>query len=138
MPTLTRFFVKTSLVYLVAALLVGFLLAAPSALPLPAAVTVLAPTYFHLLMVGWMAQLIFGIVYWMFPKYTRERPHGNETLAWAVYVLLNAGLLLRVVGEPLHTLVGGYTGWLLAFSAFLQWLAGLGFVANTWPRVKER
>lgn len=138
MPTLTRFFVKTSLVYLVAALLVGFLLAAPSAFSLPAAVTVLAPTYFHLLMVGWMAQLIFGIVYWMFPKYTKERPHGNETLAWAVYVLLNAGLLLRVFGEPLHTLVGGYTGWLLALSAFLQWLAGLGFVANTWPRVKER
>ncbi len=138
MPTLTRFFVKTSLVYLVAALLVGFLLAAPSAFPLPAAVTLLAPTYFHLLMVGWMAQLIFGIVYWMFPKDTKEQPRGNETLAWAVYVLLNAGLLLRVFGEPLHALVGGYAGWLLALSAFLQWLAGLGFVANTWPRVKER
>jgi hypothetical protein len=28
--------------------------------------------------------------------------------------------------------------WLLAASALLQWLAGVGFVANTWGRVKER
>ncbi len=138
MPPLTRFFVKTSLVYLVAALLVGLLLAAPAVLPVPAAVAVLAPTYFHLLMVGWIAQLIFGIVYWMFPKYTKEQPHRSERLAWAVYVLLNVGLLLRVVGEPLLAWVGGAAGWLLVLSALLQWLAGMGFVVNTWPRVKER
>ena len=38
MPTLTRWFVKSSLVYFVAALIVAIALAAQSALPLPPAV----------------------------------------------------------------------------------------------------
>jgi cbb3-type cytochrome oxidase subunit 1 len=138
MPVLTRLFARTSLVYLVAALVTGLLLALRNVIDLPPLVDALAPVYFHLLMLGWIAQLIFGIVYWMFPKYSRERPHGNERLAWAVYWLLNAGLLLRVAAEPLTTLFGGVWGWALVASALLQWLAGMAFVINTWGRVKER
>jgi hypothetical protein len=68
-----------------------------------------------------------------------EKPRGNESLAWAIFWLLNAGLILRAVGEPLNTLRpdSGW-GWILAISALLQWVAGSGFVINTWQRVKER
>jgi hypothetical protein len=41
-----------------------------------------------------------GIVFWMFPKWSRERPRGSEGLAVVTYALLNLGLLLRVIGEP--------------------------------------
>jgi hypothetical protein len=92
---------------------------------LPAAVGALQPVYFHLLMVGWISQLIFGVVFWMFPKYSAERPRGSEGLGWATYGLLNMGLLLRAVGEPLVAVQpNGGTGWLLAASAVLQLLAG--------------
>ena len=51
-------------------------------------------------------------------------------LAWASYILLNLGLLLRVVGEPLtSTYPETGTGWLLVVSALLQWLAAILFVA---------
>lgn len=126
------------MIYLFAALLAGLLLALRGLSVLPPVINGLTPVYFHLLMLGWVAQLIFGIVYWMFPKYSREQPRGNETLAWAVYLLLNLGLVLRVVAEPLNAQYGGAWGWLLVVSAILQWLAGMGFVANTWQRVKER
>ena len=139
MPAVTRWFIKTSLVCFVAALLVGIALMAQAGLSLPAPVASLGPVYFHLFMVGWITQLIFGVVYWMFPKYSREKPRRSERLAWATFWLLNAGLLLRVVGEPLQAArpEAGW-GWLLAVSAVLQWLAGLGFVSNTWARVKEK
>jgi len=75
----------------------------------------------------------------MFPKQSSDRPRGSETLGWATYGLLNAGLLLRAIGEPLAALQpSGAAGWLLAASALLQLLAGWAFVANTWGRVKER
>jgi hypothetical protein len=136
MPTLTRWYIKSSLVYLVAALLVGALLASRVFWPLPAFIRGTGPVYFHLFMVGWVTQLIFGVVYWLFPKYSKERPRGSETLGWAIYGLLNAGLLLRVVSEPLNSMQpAAVWGWLLVVSAGLQWLAGMGFVANTWPRV---
>ena len=139
MPPLTRWHIKTALVYFVAALLAGIMLALRAVLELPAVIGVLSPVYFHLLMVGWVTQLIFGVAHWMFPKFSPKQPRGNERLGWATYWLLNAGLLLRVLGEPLLTLQAStFFGWLVAFSAVLQWLAGLGFVANVWGRVKEK
>lgn len=139
MPPLTRWFIKSSLVFLVAALLVGLAIAARPVLPMPAVTGALGPVYFHLFLVGWITQLIFGVVFWMFPKYSMEKPRGNEALGWAVFVLINLGLALRAVFEPLNTLnpAAGY-GWAVALSAVLQWLAGIGFVLNTWGRVKEK
>jgi cbb3-type cytochrome oxidase subunit 1 len=137
MPPLTRWFLKTALVYLVAALLAGALISARNVWVLPPLVTAFTPVYFHLFMVGWVTQLIFGVVFWMFPKYSKEKPRGSETLGWATYLLLNSGLLLRVTAEPLNALQpGAVWGWLLVVSAGLQWLAGLSFVANTWGRVQ--
>ncbi len=139
MPPVTRWFVKTSLVYLIAALLTGVILAAGALGADWPLLTGLTPVYFHLFMVGWVLQMIIGIVFWLFPKYSKERPRGYEWLAWATYVLLNTGLLLRVAGEPLLAQYpGSRWGWLLAASALLQWLAGVCFVVNTWPRVRGR
>lgn len=139
MPPLTRIYIKTSLVFFVAALLAGLALAVPSLLHLPLVINSLNPLYFHLFMVGWVTELIFGVVYWMFPKYTLENPHRSEGMAWATYWLLNIGLILRVIGEPLQVQQPSVAaGWLLALSAILQWLAGLAFVFNTWGRVKEK
>ncbi len=139
MPLLSRTFIKAALIYFLAALVMGVMLAARSLVSLPAAIGGLSPVYFHLFMVGWVTQLIFGIAYWMFPKYSRERPRGSESLAWAVFFLLNGGLLLRALSEPMNALhPQTMWGWLLALSAVLQWLAGLAFVVNTWGRVKEK
>lgn len=139
MPPLTRLFIKGSLLYFVLSLLLAVLLAARAPLNLAIPERAISPVYFHLFLVGWVAQLIFGIVYWMFPKYSKEQPRGNEKLAWSVFWLLNAGLLLRMIGEPGQVLLtGAVWGWLLAASAVLQWLAGMIFVLNTWGRVKER
>jgi hypothetical protein len=139
MPRLTRWLLRTALIWFVLALLAGLLLAARAVAPLPAAINTLSPVYIHLLVVGWLTQLIFGVVFWMFPKQSAARPRGSERLGWAAYGLLNAGLLLRVVGEPWQALAAGpLPGAALAVSAVAQWLAGLAFVVNTWPRVKER
>jgi hypothetical protein len=139
MPTLTRWFIKSALLYLVAALLLGVLLVFRPLLNLLPVIGLLSPAYFHLFMVGWVTQMIFGVIYWMFPIITRARPRGNEQLGWATYVMLNAGLLLRVIGEPLAVVrAGSGVGWLLVISATLQWLAAVLFVVNAWPRVKER
>lgn len=139
MPTLARWYIKTALVYLVAALLLGVVSMSRGLLDLPPFIAAMGPVYTHLLVVGWLTQLIFGVVYWMFPKYSRDNPRRSERLAWFIYGLLNAGLVLRAVGEPLATTQPSpVAGWMLALSALLQMAAGWFFVANTWGRVKER
>lgn len=139
MPLITRYFIKTSLLFFVAALLCGLLLALRPFVELPAAIAGLTPVYFHLFMVGWVTQIIIGVAYWMFPKFTKEKPRGSEPLAWSTYAFLNVGLLLRTIAEPAIMVQGlPIWGWLLALSAFLQWLGGVAFVVNTWSRVKVR
>jgi hypothetical protein len=139
MPKLTRWMLKTSLVYLVLALGTAGALAAARSGWLPTSLNALSPVYFHLFLVGWVTQLIFGVVFWMFPKYSPDKPRGSEVLGWWTYILLNTGLLLRCLGEPLLSWgPAAFWGWIVALSALLQWAGGMCFVFNTWGRVKEK
>jgi heme/copper-type cytochrome/quinol oxidase subunit 1 len=139
MPRLTRVFIKAGLLYFLGALVMGVLMAAPDLLGLSPTVLALRPVYFHLFMVGWVTQLIIGVALWMFPKYSRELPRGHEPLGWLSFWMLNVGLLLRAVGEPALVWQREVDlGWLLALSALLQLAGGWAFIANIWPRVKER
>jgi hypothetical protein len=141
MPPLTRWFIKTALIYFVLALITGLLLASQKVWNFFLPSAGLFPVYFHLLAEGWITLLIIGVVFWMFPKYSRELPRGSEKLGWTSYILLNAGLLLRAISEPASSIVnapGTMWGILLIIAALLQWAGGMAFVANTWGRVKEK
>ncbi len=136
MPTVTRWFIRAGLFYLIASFLLAFAMVWPGFAALPW-LRAAWPTYLHMLVVGWLTQLIFGVAYWLFPRYSAAAPRGSERLGWASLVLLNLGLLLRIAGEPLAVL-GARTAPLLVASAAVQLLGGWAFVANTWPRVRER
>lgn len=139
MPLLTRWFLKSALVYLVTSLLVGVALAAQEALGLPSAIAALMPVYFHLFMVGFVAQMIFGVAFWMFPRSSKDAPRASERLALVTYVSLNAGLIGRTVAEPTLALwPGAVWAAILILAAALQWIGALAFAVNTWARVKER
>lgn len=135
MPPLTRWFLKAALIYLILALCAGVLLVLPDTTPMAG----LFPVYFHLLTFGWLTQLIFGVALWMFPKYSPSQPRGNEWLGWATFMFLNAGLILRMIFEPLQaTSVSSLNAGMLVLAAVFQWLAGLAFVTNTWKRVRVK
>lgn len=132
MPPLSRWYIKLAMLYLIAALVVGMLQAW---FDLP----YLGPAYVHMLVVGWITQMIFGVAYWMFPKFSPAAPRGDDAIAVATFILLNIGLLLRIVVEPIRAWrPDALPGWLLAVAGLAQALAAVGFALNTWPRVKVR
>lgn len=139
MPRLTRIYIKTGLLYFLAALAMGVVLAGPQTWGLPTSLYALRPVYFHLFMVGWITQLIIGVALWMFPKFSKEMPRGSEPLGWLGFWTLNLGLLLRVVVEPMQIWQPqlAWGPWFAA-SALLQLIGGWAFISNIWPRVKER
>ncbi|MCC7119067.1 MAG: hypothetical protein IT310_11120 [Anaerolineales bacterium] len=132
MPLLTRTLIKTGMICLILALILGIALAL-------GATNGLFPAYIHLLVFGWITQLIFGVVFWMFPKYSLEQPRGSEALGWWMYALLNSGLLMRAALEPIQaTRPNAFSGWALVLSAALQFASGVLFVINSWKRVREK
>lgn len=139
MPPLSRWYIKAAMIYFIAALLLGALQGLQGSLHPHPVVAASGPAYVHLLVVGWITQMIFGVAYWMFPKYAPDAPRGSNTVAVATFVLLNLGLLLRVVFEPVRAWrPDALPGWPLVAAAVAQWLASVGFAANTWPRIKEK
>ena len=139
MPTLTRWFLKTAMLYFLVGFGLGGVLLIALGWKHQPIFGVLQPVYWHLLVVGWLMQCIFGVAYWMFPPFSKDQPQRSETLGWFTYGALNLGLLLRAIVEPWHSLQPqAGVGWLLVPSAVLQVAAGWVFVVNTWGRVRGR
>jgi len=141
MPPLSRWFVKAALLHFALAVsLLGWL--QTSFGPAGALAAGLRLAALHLLVVGWVSQLIVGVAHWMFPPLPRDRRHrrGHPLPPTLAFGLLNAGLLLRLVAEPAlrSGAARGPWPWLLASSAAAQWLAVLLLVVHLWPRVRGR
>lgn len=96
------------------------------------------PVFWHLLMVGWITQIIMGVSYWMFPKISRDNPHGPKWVGWTCYGMLNVGLLLRAFSEPWVGAASSVKTAGMAGSALLQWLAGILYIGLIWIRIRGR
>jgi hypothetical protein len=76
----------------------------------------------------------------MFPRFLKEdnaRPRGSDALAWAVYLCLNAGLVLRLAAEPFYRMTGrSWLAALVALSGALQAAAAVGFGLLIWARIR--
>lgn len=134
MPRIARVFIKTGLIYFLASLLLG-LAAEFNWLQFPGMV----PLFWHLLMVGWITQIIFSVSMWMFPGRTREEGFKAQLWGWLTYIFLNVGLLLRVIAEPATYVVGGSL-WsvLIVISAVSQVVAALTYIIELWPRIQSK
>lgn len=135
MPKIARYFLKAGLLYFVAAMGILAWMSWPESNQPPG----LRPVFYHLLMVGWVTQVIFGVSLWMFPRFTKEKPRGYDVLSWFAFCTINAGLLLRMAFEPLvYQQRGSFIGAVLVLSAALQWAGGLSYTVNIWSRVRGK
>ena len=139
MPTLTRTMIKTAMLYALAGTLLSALWLCTVVLPLHPMLRFIQPTALHLIVVGWLTQLIFGIAIWMFPPWSKAQPRGPSASGWLCYGLLNSGLVLRLIAEPLNSYwPAPLLGWLLVASALLQVAAIWLFVGLVWTRVRGK
>ncbi len=136
MPRPARWLIKTALLYLVVALGIGLVRAGQTAGLVPGTATILWLPQLHLLTVGWLTQLIFGVAFWLFPS-PAPSTQPSPRLVWGAYGVLNAGLLLRLGSEPAF-FPDPVRKWGLVASAALQWSASLLLVAHFWGRVRSK
>ena len=137
MPLITRTMIKMAMVYALAGSLLSALWLVEIVWPIHPILRLIQPTALHLIVMGWLTQLIFGIALWMFPPWSRQHPRGPSLPSWLCFGLLNGGLLLRLIAEPLNAVAPTpFLGWLLVISAVLQVIAIMLFVGLTWSRVR--
>lgn len=142
MRKVTRWMVVSAFLHLLGAIWLYVAVSIPSLPEQFAYLRFATPALFHWLVMGWATQMIIGVAYWMFPRppVVRNIPaHFWDVMAWSVFVLLNMGVVLRVIAEPML----GYTRapiWqvLTVMSAVFQALAVVLAVNLLWVRVVER
>lgn len=139
MPKLTRWMLRSSMIMLVGSLALALLLSSSRWISSISWAPAVRPVFLHLFTVGWVLQMILGVSFWMFPILGREKPRGNEWIAWTSFALINIGLIIRALAEPLEAIYHSSAyGWLLVASALAQWIGSTTFVLVLWPRVRAR
>ncbi len=128
MPRLSVWFVRASLLYLLAGITLGALMLADKGIPFYPAIIAFLPIHIEFLLVGWLIQLAFGVAFWILPRYGTGAPRGNEKLVWAAFVLINAGVLI----SPLQL----WFAPALIAARVLEVAAVLLYILGSWGRVK--
>jgi hypothetical protein len=136
MPPITRWFIKTGIFWFI----IGMILAFLAELPILSTGALLLPVYWHMLVVGWITQIIIGVSIWMFPRKKRDRMKEQSKITVASFVLLNAGLVIRFLSEPFIPLLHG--DFLISVSvigsSLLQVLGILLYIIEIWPRLQPK
>lgn len=139
MPVITRWTIRTAMLYLLLGLLGWLVYTYDQVATLAGNWSALRPVSIHFITVGWLTQLIFAVMYWMFPIISRENPYGEKWIAWLGFWGLNLGLWLRAFFEiGLTQGLSPDAGWGLIGSGFIQWGGVTAWIIVTWGRVKER
>lgn len=136
MPKITRWFIKAGILYFI----LGVLLAIVAELPAINTGAFLLPVYWHMLVIGWITQVIMGVSIWMFPRKHRNKKKRETVLSWLAFWLLNSGLVLRFLSEPFIPLDQNSFAVtsLVLISSVLQVLGIVFYVAEIWPRLQSR
>jgi MFS family permease len=128
-PRASRWYIRASLIHLLAGFTVGALLMMNRVLPSSPALWRLLPLHIELLLVGWVVQLTMGVAFWILPRFAGAR--GRAAPVWLALPLLNLGVALAALAPAL-----ALPPWTRAIGRVLQVAAVVAFAANAWRRVK--
>lgn len=138
MPIESRLFVKTALVALVVAFVWGAWIALGESLGRPAD-PVWAIEHAHVAFVGWLVNMVIGFAIWLLPLDRKSFPETQgRYVRWmplTIYVLLNGGLVARVLSEP-SAPFSAVARAFLGISALAQLGAILLFAVLAWARTR--
>src|SRR5690625_2890489 len=136
MPRITRLFIKSGMIYFLA----GILLALIAELPDVSTGALLLPAYWHMIVIGWITQVIMGVSIWMFPRKKRGKRKEETFAANAAFWCLNIGLVLRSF-EVTYLAFYSTSSCIPLVSVLSSALlaASIGFCSAVfWPRVRPR
>ncbi len=136
MTPLVRLYIKTSFAFLLLGLILGGYITVEVNLLGRAVAWPVITAHVHLVLVGFMLMLVFGVATWMFPRPARDGGRYRPGLAWLVYWLLTGSTLVRVLGELAAAAAGTRGSSLAALGGLGQLASAIVFVANMWTRVR--
>jgi cbb3-type cytochrome oxidase subunit 1 len=128
MDWFVKAFMKASLAWLALGVTLGVAMAARPAW------IVYRPAHLHMLVLGFVTKMIFGVAYHVVPRFSGHQLHGRRMAGWHWWIS-NAGLLLMTVGFLLRPHLGSRATLLLATGGALAALGAYLFAWLIWRTI---
>jgi cbb3-type cytochrome oxidase subunit 1 len=93
--------------------------------------TVYKPAHMHMVMLGFVTMMIYGVAYHVIPRFTGAPLHSRRAAEWHWWVS-NAGLALMVIGFALRASAAPVTTPLLAVGGSLSAVGAYVFAYLLW------
>lgn len=93
--------IRLSFVYLLLGMVMGALMLIHKAYVIHPAVWMMLPVHIEVTIFGWIIQLTLGTAYWMLPRFLEGSARGDSSLAYAMIVSLNLGIVFVIADSLL-------------------------------------
>jgi heme/copper-type cytochrome/quinol oxidase subunit 1 len=137
MFTTVRYFIKTSIAFLLVGILTGLHMSFARYISHNVYTEELVSAHTHIILVGSVMMMIMGVALWFFPRPEKEDKRYNPGLILTVYWLMTIATALRFISQV--TVSYTYIIWintLIPFFSFLQVAAMILFFYSIWGRIR--
>ena len=138
MFTTVRYFVKTSIIFLITGIFTGLYMSFSTNVFNSGYPGELISAHTHIILVGAVMMMIMGVALWFFPRASKEDKKYNPDLIWNVYILITSATALRFVTEVISAFTGSQSfRYLISIFSLLQVAAMLLFFYSIWGRIRS-
>ena len=138
MFTTVRYFIKTSLAFLILGILAGLYMSFSKYIYQTGYSQELISAHTHLILVGSVMMMIMGVALWFFPRPEKDDKKYNPDLILITYWLMTIATALRFVSQVTASFY--YISWvntaIVIFSS-LQVIAMILFFYSMWGRIRS-
>jgi heme/copper-type cytochrome/quinol oxidase subunit 1 len=137
MFTTVRYFVKTSIGFLILGIVTGLYMSYAKYLSKGSYTPELISAHTHIILVGSVMMMIMGVALWFFPRAEKDDKKYNPDLILIVYWLMTSATLLRFIFQVIGSFY--YISWvntLIFISSTLQVTSMILFFYSIWGRIR--
>ncbi len=132
-----RYFIKTSIIFLIVGILTGIYIALARYVFHWGYNQELISAHTHLILVGSVMMMIMGVALWFFPRPLKQDTRYNPNLIFASYLVMTISTALRFVFQVSTIFFNSIlVNYLIVLSSIAQVFAMILFFYSIWGRIR--
>ncbi len=137
MFTTVRYFVKTSVTFLILGIITGLYMSYTKYITKTGYSIELLSAHTHIILVGSVMMMIMGVALWFFPRAEKSDQKYNPDLILVVYWLMTSSTLLRFIFQVIKGIHWNETfDYFIFIASALQVISMILFFYSIWGRIR--
>lgn len=137
MFTTVRYFIKTSIIFLITGILTGLYMSLSKHIYDSGVLPELITAHTHIILVGAVMMMIMGVALWFFPRAEKEDKKYNPDLILVTYWMMTISTALRFLFQIMSAfIVSRYIEVSISIFSIFQVLAIILFFYSIWGRIR--